>query len=190
MGLGLGYWPSSWCINLLELVHVSTQLPWWGSIALVTLMLRVALFPFLLKSSRNTSIYLYHKAEADKTKEKLAKAKSSKNQMEMKLAISSQFDLYRSWGYKPFLGFIGFIQIPFFFGMFRMCSLCSGLPVPGWETGGTLWFTDLTAVDPFYMLPVISGVTTAATIYVCLPENMLLISSSSSRRVQLNRTER
>lgn len=32
---------------------------------------------------------------------------------------------------------------------------------PGWSTGGTLWFTDLTASDPYFLLPIISAATLA-----------------------------
>jgi len=167
MGLGLGYWPSSFFINLLEFVHVSTQLPWWASICLVTLMARISLFPILLKTYRNQAIAGFHTAEMEKAKQKMKEASQGGNPVEMKQQMQTQWALYRSWGYKPFLGFIGFLQIPILFGMFRMCTMCSRLPVPGWETGGTLWFTNLTDVDPFYILPIISGVTTAATILVC-----------------------
>ena len=167
MGLGLSWWPSSICMNLLEFVHVSTQLSWWGSIALVTLMLRVGLFPILLKTTRNQSILHYHKADMEKQKEKMNKAKSGANPMEMKSLMREQMLLYQAWGYKPFLGFISLIQIPIFFGMFRMCNICSKLPVPGWDTGGILWFMDLTATDPYFILPIVSGATTAFTILVC-----------------------
>jgi YidC/Oxa1 family membrane protein insertase len=33
----------------------------------------------------------------------------------------------------------------------------TGLPVPGFETGGMAWFTDLTVADPYYILPVASS---------------------------------
>ena len=75
-------------------------------------------------------------------------------------------DLYREWGYSPFLGTIGLLQIPIFFAMFRTLQKCSQFPVPGWETGGTAWFTDLTAIDPYFILPAVSGLTTAVTIWV------------------------
>ena len=35
-------------------------------------------------------------------------------------------------------------------------------PVPSLRTGGTLWFVDLTVVDPLYLLPVL----TASSLYV------------------------
>ena len=172
MGIGLSWWPSSICINLLEFVHVSTQLPWWGSIAVVTLMLRVALFPLLLKTSRNQAILNYHRDDVEKQKEKLSKARKKGSQVEMKTLMQSQWELYRTWGYKPFLGLIGLLQIPIFFGMFRMCNICAKLPVPGWDTGGAFWFTDLTAADPYFVLPIVSGATTAFTIFVCHNEGV------------------
>jgi YidC/Oxa1 family membrane protein insertase len=167
MGLGLGYWPSSLFINLLEFVHVSTLLPWWTCMALVVLMVRVVLFPILLPTYRNAAIAGYHRDEMLKQKEKLKEVAKRRNAFEMAELQNKQFAMYRTWGYKPFIGFIAFLQMPVFYGMFRMCTKCSLLPVPGWDVGGTLWFTDLTVPDPFYILPVVSGLTTAVTIFVC-----------------------
>ena len=42
------------------------------------------------------------------------------------------------------------------------------MPVPGFVTGGLWWFTDLTVPDPYFILPTISGLTTAWTVMVCL----------------------
>lgn len=40
----------------------------------------------------------------------------------------------------------------------------STLPVESMETGGILWFTDLTVPDPYYVLPVV----TAASVFLQL----------------------
>lgn len=37
---------------------------------------------------------------------------------------------------------------------------------PGWSTGGALWFTDLTACDPYYLLPMVSAATLWAVMKV------------------------
>ena len=62
---------------------------------------------------------------------------------------------------KPWASIAGaFVQIPlwmtFFFTMRHLVrpDACLGL-----ETGGLLWFTDLTAKDPYYGLPIICGAT-------------------------------
>jgi YidC/Oxa1 family membrane protein insertase len=166
VGLGITYWPSDLMIRLLEFCHVSTQLPWWASIVVLTVMLRVVLFPLMLKTTRNMSILPYI---ADKQKvlmEESKEARLSGEVVEMRKATMKLLGLYRQWGYSPFMSFWGILQIPIFFAMFRTCWRCSNLPVPGWETGGTAWFTDLTAIDPYFILPTISGVTTAVTIWV------------------------
>lgn len=38
--------------------------------------------------------------------------------------------------------------------------------VPSFKEGGALWFTDLTTSDPYFILPVMSGLFTLATIEV------------------------
>ena len=166
LGLGLSYWPTDVMIRLLEFCHVSSQLPWWGSIILLTLMLRVALFPIMLKSARNMSIVPHIMEKQQVLMEESKRARASGELVEMRRATMKLMDLYREWGYSPFLGTIGLLQIPIFFAMFRTLQKCSQLPVPGWETGGTAWFTDLTAIDPYFILPTISGITTAVTIWV------------------------
>jgi YidC/Oxa1 family membrane protein insertase len=120
----------------------------------------------MLKVARNTAIT---PLIADKSKDILAEAntaRQSNNLMAMRKANDNLQAMYREWGYSPFVNFFGILQIPFFFAMFRTCWRCSGAPVPGWETGGTFWFNDLTAADPYFILPAISGITTAATILV------------------------
>jgi len=168
-GLGITYWPSDIMIRLLEFCHVSTQLPWWGSIILLTVILRVALFPLMLKTTRNISVLPYIADKQKALMEETKKARLSGELVEMRKATMKLLALYKQWGYSPFMSFWGILQIPIFFAVFRTCSRCSNLPVPGWETGGTAWFMDLTVIDPYFILPTISGVTTAVTIWVCPP---------------------
>jgi len=49
-----------------------------------------------------------------------------------------------------------FAQIPIFFTFFFALK-DMGTYFPGMSTGGTLWFTDLTAADPTYILPVLNA---------------------------------
>lgn len=173
MGLGVGWWPSDWMIRLVEFCHVSTNLPWWGSIALLTLILRITLFPIMLKTTRNMAIVPYIMDKQKLLLEESKLARDSNQPVEMRRATLKLMDFYREWGYSPFANFWGLLQIPVFFAMFRTCYRCSNLPVPGWQDGGTLWFTDLTAIDPYFILPTVSGVTTAFTIWVCFLLQMI-----------------
>lgn len=44
-------------------------------------------------------------------------------------------------------------QAPVFISFFVALRKMAYLPVPSLQTGGMLWFPDLTAADPFYILP-------------------------------------
>lgn len=166
LDLGTTWWPSDLMINLLEFCQVSSGLPWWGSIVLVTVMLRIALFPLMLKVTRNTAVTPYIAEPVKGLMEAAKEARASNNLREMSKTQADIWKLYGQWGYSPMVNFYGMIQIPFFFAMFRTCWRCSKAPVPGFETGGTLWFNDLIAIDPYFILPMISGITTAVTILV------------------------
>lgn len=53
------------------------------------------------------------------------------------------------------------------------------LPVPSLQTGGLWWFTDLTACDPFYILPI----AVTGTMFAILEVNKLINISSNSKTV-------
>ncbi|KAG7999437.1 Mitochondrial inner membrane protein OXA1L [Nibea albiflora] len=54
----------------------------------------------------------------------------------------------------PLRGFlVPVVQAPVFISFFVALRKMAYLPVPSLQTGGVLWFTDLTAADPFYILP-------------------------------------
>jgi membrane protein insertase Oxa1/YidC/SpoIIIJ len=166
MGLGLSKWPSDYMLRLLEFCHVSSELPWWGSIVLLTLILRIAMFPIMLKTTRNMSVAPYLMEPQKELLEASKRARETNDMLEMRKVNNKIWALYREWGYSPTVNFFGLVQIPVFFGMFRALYRSSNLPVPGFQHGGTLWFTDLTAIDPYFLLPTISGLTTAVTIWV------------------------
>lgn len=46
------------------------------------------------------------------------------------------------------------LQAPIFVSFFIALRKMADLPVPSLQTGGLWWFTDLTASDPFYILPI------------------------------------
>jgi hypothetical protein len=60
------------------------------------------------------------------------------------------------------------VQIPIFLSMYRGLNGMAELPVVSMQTGGLLWFTDLTIQDPFYALPLMTVATLFVTIEVGL----------------------
>ncbi|GMF60085.1 unnamed protein product [[Candida] boidinii] len=51
VGLAQGWWPSDIMQTIFEYVHVFSGLPWWATIVVTTLGVRLALFPLFVKSS-------------------------------------------------------------------------------------------------------------------------------------------
>lgn len=52
IGLG-GSSPAGFLQNMLEMVHLHTGLPWWGSVALCTVFMRFMLFPLIVNLQKN-----------------------------------------------------------------------------------------------------------------------------------------
>ena len=56
-----------------------------------------------------------------------------------------------------------------FFGMaIRQCALAG---LPGWTTGGSLWFLDLCAPDPLLILPAANAAVLLCNMFFAVPDN-------------------
>lgn len=62
--------------------------------------------------------------------------------------------VYRRAGIKIWKGFVPMLQVFAGYGTFVLLRAMAKLPVPGLETGGILWFYNLTYPDPYMLLPV------------------------------------
>lgn len=54
LGLG-GYGPVGIIQTFYELVHVNCNLPWWATIVLISVLIKVATFPLSISVHKNTS---------------------------------------------------------------------------------------------------------------------------------------
>ncbi|KAL8130650.1 hypothetical protein V2J09_019805 [Rumex salicifolius] len=127
-------------VSLLDWIHDSTGLPWWITIASSTLMLRISLFPFLVVQLHK----LKRIAECIPTLPlPLPPPLSGKSYIE-------QFSLFKrerkAVGCPSFLWFLAFIsvQVPCFFLWMTSIRRMSLDHHPGFDSGGTLWFQNLT----------------------------------------------
>ena len=55
IGLAQGWGPTSLIERLLEVTHVYTGLPWWGTIVVATIAVRLVLFPLYVRASSNAT---------------------------------------------------------------------------------------------------------------------------------------
>lgn len=161
LGLAKWYTPPGLLQQLLEFVHISTGFAWVASIAVATVMIRVTFFPLMLKSIRNTSKLANINPMVKEQMAKLTQANKEGDKMAAAEAQMSVQKLFKDNGVNPLMSIVPiFIQMPVFIFFYYALNSMIALPVPGMETGGLLWFTDLTAADPKHILPLATSAMT------------------------------
>ncbi|XP_056155930.1 mitochondrial inner membrane protein OXA1L isoform X2 [Lampris incognitus] len=140
--------------NLLEVMHVDLGLPWWGAIVVGTALARLAVFPVIVKGQREAAKLNNVLPEMTKLTNRMNEAKQSGNKYEFAKAYSDLSLFQKKHDVNPLRGFlVPLVQAPVFISFFIALRKMAYLPVPSLQTGGVLWFPDLTMADPFYILP-------------------------------------
>ena len=137
--------------------------PWWLSIVFLTIILRAVLFPLTAKQIRSMRAMQELKPEIDRIREEHRDDPQRMQQEVMRL--------YRERNLNPLGSCLPvLLQVPVFIGIFYVilefggsAGMIGGTDQPGTQPtftqGGVLWFTDLTARDPYFILPILSSVT-------------------------------
>ncbi|RIA97729.1 60Kd inner membrane protein [Glomus cerebriforme] len=154
MGLA-NFTPVGLIEEFFEILHVSTGLPWWGTITLATLILRLGFFPLVIKNQKLVAKFTEIQPEAQKLMDQIKKARSKGDQYTLMNKTVELKQLYSDNNINsilsPFL--LPLIQMPFFISFFISLRKMAELPVPGFTQGGILWFKDLSVPDPQVILP-------------------------------------
>ncbi|KAI8826174.1 60Kd inner membrane protein-domain-containing protein, partial [Fimicolochytrium jonesii] len=164
IGLASNWTPSGWCQKLFEAVYVTTGLPWWASLMVGTILLRVALLPLTLKGLRAGAILHNISPQTEPIKAEMMRASANKDMVEQTRTRQKLLKLHEDAGVSFFSPFWGVIQGPVALFAFLGIRKMVAAPVPGLETGGAFWFTDLTVADPTYILPLAAVVGLMATL--------------------------
>ncbi|GMR50543.1 hypothetical protein PMAYCL1PPCAC_20738 [Pristionchus mayeri] len=159
----LSWWkPSSYFREALEGIHMYADIPWWLTIVSATVALRLALIYVPIMSQRLVAKQNQYKPELDKFRERQEDARREGNNQLCQQIFIEQRDFMKAKDIKMFrqLGVLmanGCVFMTQFFAIKKMIEV----NYPGLSTGGTLWFTDLTLADPYYVLPLLSAATLA-----------------------------
>src|SRR5215210_2118085 len=128
--------------------------PWWLSIVILTVIVRTLLFPLTVKQVKSMRAMQDLRPEMERIRAKYKDNKQKQQEEIMKL--------YQESGVNPFGScFPLLVQMPIFITMFYVIR-SFGDTHPSFTSGGILWFQDLSAHDPFYVLPVLSALTMLA----------------------------
>lgn len=157
LGLGSMYTPVGLVQILLDSLHATTGLPWWGTIAMTTVMLRICLFPLSVKFARNAAKMAKLQPELSEIMKKIqhySKIGATELQQKEQIKIA---ELYKSHDCSPLsMMTLPFMQVPFFMSFFIGLRKMALAPIESMKTGGIMWAGDLTVPDPTYALPLIA----------------------------------
>jgi len=129
-------------------------IPWWLSIAILTVLVRSLLFPLTIRQVKSMRAMQDLKPEMDRIR---AKYKDNRQKQQEEL-----MKLYQERKVNPFGSCLPLlVQMPIFIAMFYVIRGFANTH-ESFTEGGILWFQDLSVQDPFYILPILSAVTMLA----------------------------
>jgi hypothetical protein len=142
---------------VMEHIHVYSGTPWWATIALTAVAVRCVFFKaFVNAAENNTRMRALMPITKPLTEKMTAAAKARDQSAVMEYRSEIQLINKRA-GVGLLRGFIPMLQFYPAMGTFFLLREMSKIPVPGLETGGILWFKDLTVQDPYFLLPILSA---------------------------------
>lgn len=134
---------------------------WGAAIILLTVSIRVALLPLLAKSMKSMAMMAKLKPELDDINKRLADNQEAKTLATM--------ELYRKHGVNPLSGcFPQLAQLPIWWALYTTLQTSVELfhaPFVG-------WWHDLSAPDPYYVLPLVLGAIMFAQQKLMPPQGM------------------
>ncbi|MFO0676637.1 MAG: membrane protein insertase YidC [Polyangiaceae bacterium] len=146
INLGFFSFVAKYLVGFLVLLHTHVTTSSWGlSIILLTVCVRLLVFPLAWKSIKVTIGMRKLKPEIDQINATFADDMQRKN--------VAMMELYRKHGVNPLGGCLPqLVQMPIWFAMWTTLQTA----VEMYHTK-FLWFTDLSAPDRFYVLPIVLG---------------------------------
>jgi YidC/Oxa1 family membrane protein insertase len=149
-----GFWneyivyPLSWFIK--EVAHLL-----WGSyglsIIVTTILIRLIILPLMIKQTRSSKAMQALQPQLTELRKKY----SSKDQKTQQVLQQETMALFQKHGVNPMAGcFPLLIQMPILIGFYHAISRTRAIAQDTF-----LWF-DLGEKDPYYILPIIAGITT------------------------------
>ncbi|KAJ8683965.1 hypothetical protein QAD02_019757 [Eretmocerus hayati] len=164
--LGLGSnWPPGLIQKWLQLLHVSLDIPWWGTIAITTLCVRILILPIVIKMQGYTARMHNVQPQFQFLQLQLSDARKSGDQIEAARVSHEIHNFMKEKNISPLSNILlPLIQAPIFISFYYALRSMVRAPVDSMKEGGMLWFTDLTVPDPYYLLPVITCATLFLTI--------------------------
>lgn len=151
--------PVHWFETALAVTRDFTGLPWWASIIAWTVMIKAITLPFSIGQVKSSIRFQnirhlvepFQQAASQYQKQGNIPAARSQYLKARALMVENQCSPLRTLKF-------GFSSIPIFIAAFMSVKDVFDSKMISLQTGGALWFTDLTVPDPYYLLPLLSAI--------------------------------
>ncbi len=138
---------------VLEHVHVLAGTPWWVSISLTAILVRLVLLKPYIDAADNSARMATIKPITDPISVKMTAAMRAGDQ-DTAMALRRDLQMInKRAGIKMWKSFVPMLQVITGYGTFFILRAMSKIPVPGLETGGVLWFYNISIPDPYFIIP-------------------------------------
>lgn len=148
----------------IDYIHTFADLPYWESILVVTVALRIILLPIAVKTVQNAARMTAMRPDMQKIQNTMT-TDPNINDLRVKQKYQQEMlALFVKYKVNPLRSMMmPFFQLPIFISFF-MALRDMGTYFPGYNTGGDFWFPDLSAADPLIILPVTNALSFLAMI--------------------------
>jgi len=160
----LVWWsPPSYIIHGLDLLHTTTGLPWWATLACSGVMFRCAMLPLNIQTQKVRLKFLSVAPEFNKNVDATRTAVQTKDAVKLKVLQSEKKYLISKHGvsqlsmFKPMMGVVACTSM-----MFISITSLTNMPYAPLMTTDFLWLTNLTVSDPYHAMAAFNGMLIAA----------------------------
>eukprot|EP01027_Heterolobosea_sp_BB2_P001830 GEZU01002740.1.p2 GENE.GEZU01002740.1~~GEZU01002740.1.p2 ORF type:complete len:264 (-),score=64.49 GEZU01002740.1:107-898(-) len=156
-------WHIQQLMDALEFLHTSVHLPWWGSIAALTVIFRTIVLPLNISLIRNSARLNLIRKDVEHLGERI---KNGETEEERNAAAQALTALFKQHRVSPFANIISpLVMAPMFLSVFLAVER-TVLSNPTCASGGLLWFHNLSIADVTFTLPFLSALTWIITIEI------------------------
>lgn len=143
-------YPLSWAMTQIAIMFGGSQ-GYGISIILLTIFIRLAILPLVYKQKKSLTALQFIQPELEKLREKY----DSSDAFSQQKLRQEQILLMQKYGINPMIGILlVLIQMPILLGFYHAIMRMEEL-----KGNSFLWF-DLTAPDPYFAMPIVTGVLT------------------------------
>lgn len=142
---------------ILEHLYVYSSMPWWLTIATTTVVIRLCIFPFMVKILGNTARLANIQPEVSALMAQITEAKKAGDNVMMMKKTAKVQELFKENNCNPIKSVaLPLIQVPVFISFFFALRDIAAVGIPSFSTEGLFWFQNLSVADPLHILPFIS----------------------------------